>query len=145
MTVDPQSLASFRDELATAIDATAAGLRDRWGEYLDSAQAELRDALFEVVNVPEVPPAVPKWEKIVIEDFRAIDRPLTVPLSGATVIEGLNGTGKSSLFEAAEILSTKSSTRKPADASPDTYAGTSGEPASTSSSSKELSKRETIR
>lgn len=123
--VDPRALRSFGDELALKVDQLAGQLVDElpdaMGEYVDAPRREFRDRLREAVVVPEQPAIEGIWSEINMHDFRAAGK-LDVGVCAATVVEGLNGTGKSSLFEAAEILWTGTSTRQPPDVSTEEYA-----------------------
>jgi hypothetical protein len=60
------------------------------------------------------------WEAVRLENFRSF-RDATVPLGTLTLVEGLNGTGKSSAVEALELLWSGASQRKPVDETSDSY------------------------
>jgi energy-coupling factor transporter ATP-binding protein EcfA2 len=66
------------------------------------------------------PPPLFELDRVELLNFRAFAEQV-VPVRQFTLIEGLNGTGKSSLFEALEILWAGSSQRKPADESAESY------------------------
>lgn len=60
------------------------------------------------------------WDTVYLQDFRSFADE-QIRFGELTVAEGLNGTGKSSLVEALEILWSGSTQRKPADATTGTY------------------------
>lgn len=115
----PEALATLADELKTAVanlastleaplDARAIPAAEDYGAHLaDLVRGESALAGFERSNVR-------------LKNFRSFEQQ-DVGLGALTLLEGLNGTGKSSLVEALEILWAQTSQRKPVDESPAAY------------------------
>jgi uncharacterized protein with PIN domain len=116
MVIGPEALAALADELKAAVadlaktleaplDSRAHRAAEDYGAHLaDLVRGE--SALGGFASTP--------WSKVALKNFRSF-ADQEVCLGSLNVLEGLNGTGKSSVVEALEILWAQTSQRKPVD------------------------------
>jgi energy-coupling factor transporter ATP-binding protein EcfA2 len=110
----------FWDVLRDEVKDAARGLDKRFGEYRQAAGEALADLLVgDSASAGELPAPNP-IHTLEIEHFRSFAH-AHVEFTQATVLHGVNGSGKSTVLEALELLWASTSQRKPAYASASEY------------------------
>lgn len=111
----------FWDVLREEVKDAASSLDKRFGVYRESAGDALAEMLVGDFASARELPAPHAIHTLEIEHFRSFTR-AQVELAQATVLHGANGSGKSTVLEALELLWASTSQRKPAYASAPEYA-----------------------
>jgi energy-coupling factor transporter ATP-binding protein EcfA2 len=116
------ALQALADELRQAITTLAAALDPALNTHARAAADDFAEQLGGLVlNGAAANTFNPvAWSTVALENFRSFAAQ-DVRLGTLTLLEGLNGTGKSSLVEALEILWAGTSQRKPVDEAADAY------------------------
>ncbi|HEV7529165.1 MAG TPA: AAA family ATPase [Solirubrobacteraceae bacterium] len=111
----------FWDVLREEVKDAARGLDKRFGEYRQAAGDALAELLVgDSASAGELP-APHAIHTVEIEHFRSFTH-ADVEFTQATVLHGANGSGKSTVLEALDLLWASTSQRKPAYASATEYA-----------------------
>jgi energy-coupling factor transporter ATP-binding protein EcfA2 len=111
----------FWDVLREEVKEAAGGLDKRFGVYRESAGDALAEMLVGDFASARELPAPHAIHNLEIEHFRSFTS-AKVELAQATVVHGANGSGKSTVLEALELLWASTSQRKPSYASAPEYA-----------------------
>jgi energy-coupling factor transporter ATP-binding protein EcfA2 len=114
--IDRETLRTLGDELKDAVRKSVATLpellRPSALGVAESYAERLAGLITASASADSFAPTT--WDSVHLRDFRAF-ADQEIPLGSLTLVEGLNGTGKSSLVEALELLWTGTSQRKPPD------------------------------
>jgi energy-coupling factor transporter ATP-binding protein EcfA2 len=112
--VGAEALSKLAGELRREILAAAENLDEvELRPLAASAAAEIAEDIARMVEVdPEVRPHARPIHRLELHDFRAF-KDVSLDFAPFTLFEGANGTGKSSVMEALEIVWTGSSHRRP--------------------------------
>jgi energy-coupling factor transporter ATP-binding protein EcfA2 len=115
-TVATQDVEQFWVELAVAVDSVGETLRDRFDtEIVATAVEDLMGELRSDLDRPQGPELSRKPEPIFhleLRDFRSFEK-AEIESGAATIVHGANGSGKTSICEAMEILWSGRSRRIP--------------------------------
>jgi hypothetical protein len=120
--IGTEVLGTLADELKASVIGLADSAEKELHEHADLAARRYAEALSAIVRPRpdgESPTLIP-FGRVELHNFRSFADG-QAPLGQMSLVDGLNGTGKSSLIEALEILWSGSSQRKPADESDDVY------------------------
>ncbi len=116
-----EALATLEEELRSSVIALAETLDEPLRKPARSVALAYAQQLGDLVSIDESAPFNPvAWSAVQLNNFRSFADG-TIPLATLTLLEGLNGTGKSSIVEALEILWSGTSQRKPADETAEAY------------------------
>lgn len=102
----------LQDEISELAERIDPALRSRSAEVGRDYSARLAALLH--TDGSQMRPPLEAWRRLVLTNFRSFAS-TTVGLKELTLVEGLNGTGKSSIIEALEILWAGTTQRKPID------------------------------
>lgn len=111
----------FWAKLDREVQAAAAKLDDIFGAFRADAGRECAAALIgDDTNAPELPPPAPIGS-LTLRNFRSFTEQ-TVALPQVSILHGTNGSGKTSIVEALELLWSQTSQRRPQDVDVQDYA-----------------------
>jgi len=119
--IGSEMLCDLADEVALSVRSVSSEVDELLRDSAVHAADAFAGALTDVVR-PASDHAGPiqPFHSVELKNFRAFAEQ-AFPLGTVNVVEGLNGTGKSSLVEALEILWSGTSIRKPTDVRPEEY------------------------
>jgi energy-coupling factor transporter ATP-binding protein EcfA2 len=120
-TISRQDVRRFWQALRDNIHTAAAELDPIFGEHRERAADDLSDALIGSSDVAAERPSPRRIEWLRVKNFRSFDD-ARLDLAQATIVHGTNGSGKSSILEALELLWAHNSQRRPAGVPADQYA-----------------------
>jgi len=119
-TVAYTDVESFWGDLRTRINAAAAALGAEYASYREEAATELIHRLVDPRQIRSVLATPTPVTAVELKDFRSFEK-AEVKLAGVTILHGTNGSGKSSILEALELIWAGTSQRRPADVKPAEY------------------------